>query len=146
MVSSAQAWWNEEWQFRKKIALDTTSAGAEISQNLAEYPVLIRLHSGNFDFTQANENGDDLRFVGTDDTTLLKYHIEQFEAFDEIAYVWVKVPQLAAGSDQGHIWLYYGNKAAVSGGDPKSTFDPQFQAVYHFNEFEGLPQDAGPTP
>ncbi|WDP92941.1 MAG: DUF2341 domain-containing protein [Desulfobacter sp.] len=142
LVSGAHAWWNEEWQYRKKVSLNTTGAGADIQQNLMEFPVLIRLHSGNFDFTRVKENGEDLRFVSGDDTTLLKYHIESFDSIDEIALVWVKVPALSGSAAQEAVWLYYGNENAVAGGDSKSSFDAVYQAVYHFNEFEGTPQDS----
>lgn len=142
LLSSAQAWWNEEWQFRKKISLDTTASGADIVQNLMEFPVLVRLHSGNFDFTKVKENGEDLRFVTSDDTTLLKHHVESFDAFDEIAFIWVKVPSISGSNNQGNIWLYWGNDEAVSGQDSKNSFDQHYQSVFHFNEFEGAPKDS----
>ena len=88
------------------------------------------------------ESGDDLRFVNGDDTTLLKYHIEMFDAFDEIALVWVNVPNMAPSNNQNSIWIYYGNETAAAGQDSKNSFDTMYQAVYHFNEFEGTPQDA----
>ena len=71
-----------------------------------------------------------------------KYHIETFDAIDEIALVWVKVPSVSGAAAQESVWLYYGNENAAAGQDSKSCFDPLYQAVYHFNEFEGLPQDA----
>ncbi len=141
-LSSASAWWNEEWQYRKKISLNTGGTGMDVSQNLMDFPVLIRLHSGNFDFTRARENGEDIRFVGADDTTLLKYHIEAFDIVDELALIWVKVPNLAGNSGQGAVFMYYGNQAAAAGDDPKGCFDPAYQGVYHFNEFEGIPKDS----
>lgn len=141
-ASDAAAWWNEDWQYRKKIGLDTSSSGADIQQNLMEFTALVRLHSGNFDFTRIKENGEDLRFVNSDDTTLLKYHIEMLDVFDEIALVWVKVPNMAPSSNQNSIYAYYGNDNAAGGQDSKSSFDPFYQAVYHFNEYEGTPQDA----
>lgn len=142
IVTEAGAWWNEEWEYRKKIALDTSTSGADIQQNLMDFTVLVRLHSGNFDFTRAKENGEDLRIVNSDDTTLLKYHIEMFDAFDEIALIWVKVPNMAPSNNQNSIWMYYGNESAAAGQDSKNSFDAMYQAVYHFNEFEGTPQDA----
>lgn len=140
-ITSAHAWWNGQWEYRKKIAIDTTASGADIQQNMQDFPVLIRLHSGNFDFTKTKENGDDLRIVSSDDLTLLKYHIELYDAFDEIALVWVKVPAVSGANNQGHVWLYYGNEEAASGSDPKNTFDPHYLSVFHFNEYEGTPQD-----
>lgn len=142
LLSGANAWWNEQWTYRKKIALDTTVGGADIKQNLVQFPVLIRLHSGNFDFTRVQENGEDLRFISSDDTTLLKYHIEFFDVFDEIALVWVNVPDIPGGNNQGAVWLYYGNGTAANGGDEKNSFDTRYQTVFHFNEFEGTPRDS----
>nr|WP_319493786.1 DUF2341 domain-containing protein [uncultured Desulfobacter sp.] len=139
---SAHAWWNEQWTLRKKISIDTASQAGGIKQNLADFPVLIRLHSGNFDFTKVKENGEDLRFVDADDKTLLKHHIEMLDAFDEIALVWVKVPAVSAGTVPGAIWLYYGNGEAAAADDPADTFDTFYQGVYHFNGLEGLPKDS----
>src|SRR5262249_9820746 len=47
--------------------------------------------------------------------------------------IWVAVPNLASGA-KTDIWLYYGNKKAISVGDPKATYDSDNQLVYHFNE------------
>ncbi|MCM2286021.1 MAG: DUF2341 domain-containing protein [Desulfobacula sp.] len=142
VLPGAQAWWNEDWQYRKKITLDTTPAGADIPENLVQFPVLVRLHSGNFDFTRAGENGEDIRFVAGDDLTLLKYHIEVFDGVDEIALVWVNLPVVKAASNQEGIWLYYGNAKAATAGDAKTGFDAFDQGVFHFSEIEGLPQDS----
>ena len=74
MVSSlAHAEWNAEWTVRNKISIN--------SQGLAEAayqaPVLVRLHSGNFDFTSVNIDGSDIRFIAADDKTELKYDVEK---------------------------------------------------------------------
>jgi biopolymer transport protein ExbB len=141
-ASPAQAWWNDQWQNRKKITLDTTAAGADIRESLQNVPVLIRLHSGNFDFTRAQNEGEDLRFVGSDDIQLLKHHIERFDPLDEIALIWVRLPRISGGSDADFLWLYYGNEDAAAAGDANGTFDVQQAAVFHFDEIDGLPQDA----
>lgn len=137
----ASAWWNEQWEYRKSIAFDTASTGADIKENLPSFTVLIRLHSGNFDFTRAKENGEDIRFISADDTMLLKYHIESFDPFDELALIWVRVPDIPGSSNQGKIWMYYGNKEAAGGADAKNSYDANYLGVYHFNEVEGVPQD-----
>ncbi|MGD8846736.1 MAG: DUF2341 domain-containing protein, partial [Desulfobacteraceae bacterium] len=137
-----EGWWNDGWQYRKKISLNTTPTGADIKENLSDTPVLVRLHSGNFNFTNGKEDGGDIRFVATDDTTLLKHHIEKFDTLDEIALVWVKVPKIAGGTDQGFMWMYYGNEAAVGGQDPAGTFNTAQAVAFHLGEVEGPPQDA----
>ena len=140
-TGSAAAWWNEGWQYRNKIALNTTSTGADIKENLMDVPILIRLHSGNFAFANAQAEGHDIRFVGSDDTTLLKHHIERYDIIDEMGLIWVKLPRLSAASDQDFIWMYYGNGDAMGGQDSKNTFDTDEAAVFHFGEIEGTPQD-----
>lgn len=140
-IGRAEAWWNDQWQYRKKIGFDATPAGADIKGNLSEVPVLVRLHPGNFNFLNTKENGEDIRFVSADDQTPLKHHIEVFDTIDEVAFMWVKVPKLSGGGNQDFIWMYYGNDSAVGGQDARSTYDVQQLAVYHFGESEGGPKD-----
>ena len=44
----ADAWWDDKWQYRRKIVFDTTPTGADIKENLNDTAVLLRLHTGNF--------------------------------------------------------------------------------------------------
>ncbi|MEI9923191.1 MAG: DUF2341 domain-containing protein [Bradyrhizobium sp.] len=140
MPSSAKAWWNDDWSLRKKITVDTSSSGANITEPIGEMPVLIRLHVGNFRFAQAKEDGSDLRFVAGDDKTPLKHHVEKFDSLLGEALVWVKVPDLKPGA-KTDVWLYYGNKKAVAVNDPKGTYDVDTTLIYHFNERGTPPQD-----
>ncbi|ODT79188.1 MAG: transporter [Nitrosomonadales bacterium SCN 54-20] len=132
---SSYAWWNEDWTSRKKITL--TGPSGEV----ADVPVLIRLHTGNFDFFSANDNGGDIRLIAGDDKTELKFHFEKWDVANELALIWVKVPGLSA---QTEIFLYYGNENATSAADPKGTYDAG-SAIYHFAESQGSPQDSGPN-
>ena len=129
---SSHAWWNEEWSGRKKISL-TVPAG-----EVVDAPVLIRLHTGNFDFFSANDNGSDLRLIAGDDKTELKFHFEKWDVGNELALVWVSVPKLLP---QTEIFLYFGNENAASAANPKATYDAA-SVIYHFAEPEGLPQDS----
>jgi biopolymer transport protein ExbB len=128
----AQAWWNDEWQLRKKITLDTSAAGANVTEPIGTTPVLVRLHAGNFRFPSAKDDGSDLRFIAADDKTPLKHHIEKYDSLLSEALVWVAVPNIKPGS-KTEIWLYYGNKKAVATGDAKGTYDADTLGVYHFN-------------
>ncbi len=105
---SAQAWWNKEWNVRKKITVDTTSTGAEITDPIGSGVVLVRLHQGNYQFAAGREDGADIRFVDADDKTLLPFHIEKFDALMNEAFAWVRVPDIKPG-EQKTIWMYYGN-------------------------------------
>jgi biopolymer transport protein ExbB len=129
----AKAWWNDEWQLRKKITLDTSAAGANVTEQIGTTPVLVRLHAGNFRFASAKDDGSDLRFIAADDKTPLKHHNEKYDSLLSEALVWVAVPNVKPGS-KTEIWVYYGNKKAVSTGDAKGTYDPESLLVYHFSE------------
>lgn len=136
--SLSQAWWNGDWDTRKKITLNTAQAG--IKEELTQVPVLVRLHTGDFDFGNVKENGGDIRFVADDDKTLLKYHIEKFDMVNEMALVWVQVPKLTAGKSSD-IYMYSGNSKATPADDAKATYDANQIAVYHFDGVEDKPQD-----
>jgi biopolymer transport protein ExbB len=138
----SHAWWNEEWSFRKKITLDSSAAGADTKEAVSEVPLLLRLHTGNFSFLDANEGGTDLRFVAADDKTPLHYHIELWDPTNELALVWVRVPHLSAAAGADYIWLYFGNKKAAAEDDPKQRYDPNQTLVLHFNATQDRLVDA----
>ncbi len=131
--SPAKAWWNDDWQLRKKITIDASASGANITDPIGTTPVLIRLHIGNFRFGSAKDDGGDLRFVAGDDNTPLKHHIEKYDSLLGEALIWVGVPNVQPGA-KTEIWLYSGNKKAIATSDPKGTYDPDTLLVYHFNE------------
>lgn len=131
-------WWNKEWSYRKAVTVDTSPTGVNVSGAIGRTVVLVRLHSGNFTFTDAMDNGADIRLVDSDDKTPLPYHIEQYDAATGIATLWVSVPNVTGG-EKKKIWLYFGNKSAPVGADVPGTFDPDYMAVYHFSEKPGQP-------
>ncbi|EIP98959.1 biopolymer transport protein [Opitutaceae bacterium TAV1] len=131
--STARAWWNNEWALRKKLTIDTTPAGADIAGPVGGAPVLVRLHTGNFQFDLARPDGADIRFVAGDDRTVLPHHVAQFDGLLGEAFVWVRVPEIQSGA-QTEIWLYYGNPAAPSAENPKATYDADTVLAWHFGE------------
>ncbi|QWF69581.1 DUF2341 domain-containing protein [Methylomonas paludis] len=137
----ALAWWNDEWSSRRQISVDAAATGADIQETLTDFPVLIRLHAGNFGyFAELAENGRDVRFL-QDDKTPLHYQVEQVDALSEIGLVWVRLPQVRGGVDTDNFWLYYGNNNAPDGSDGKNLYDTAQSLVFHFKEGESLPLD-----
>ena len=139
--SPAKAWWNDDWQLRKKITIDASASGANITDPIGAATALIRLHVGNFRFDSAKDDGSDLRFVSSDDKTPLKHHIETYDPLLGEALVWVAIPNLQPGA-KTDVWLYYGNKKAVAANDSKGSYDPDMLLVYHFNERGTPPLDS----
>ena len=142
-AGSARAWWDEAWSLRKPFTIDTSAGGVPFAGPLGPVPVLVRLHDGNFRFADAAADGSDLRFVAADDQTLLSYHIEKYDPLLNEAFVWVKIPAVAAGA-KTTFWLYYGNAAhnAARAADAKATYDADTFLVYHFGEPGQAPVDS----
>jgi biopolymer transport protein ExbB len=138
LASDANAWWNEDWQFRRPLNLKPDQAG--VPAGVTGLPLLVRLHMGNFDFANAAEGGKDLRIVAGEgqDQQPLKFHIERYDSLEELALVWIKAPNLS----QQNVHIYYGNEEAPTGGDEPGTFDVNYVGVYHFNSLEGAPRDS----
>jgi len=136
--SQALAWWQTDWSYRKQLTIDTTPKGANIAEAAGRVPVLIRLHTGNFSFGDAQDNGNDIRFVGSDDKTPLPFHVESFDPLLGVAAAWVDIPDFPAGSAK-QIWLYYGNKKAPPAADIAGTFDADYTLVFHFDDGAGAP-------
>lgn len=137
----AHGWWNEEWSGRKPLRIDTSAAGANVTEPIGAAPVLVRLHAGNFKFDAAKEDGSDLRFIAGDDRTPLKYHLEKYDGLLGEALIWVGIPDLKPGA-RTDIWLYYRNPKAASAEDVKGTYDPSTTLVYHFAERGQPPRDS----
>ena len=129
------SWWNRDWTIRKKIDLDTSTAGAPIADPVGTTAILIRLHEGNFRFGDAKEDGSDIRFVAEDEKTLLSHHVEKYDGLLNEAFVWVKLPDLKPGT-RTTFWMYYGNagSSATRVDDPKGTYDVNAVVVFHFAE------------
>ena len=138
VTSPAYAWWQKDWKYRKQVAVDVSPSGVNVSGPIGRTLVLVRLHSGNFTFTDALDNGSDLRFIDGDDKTPLPYHIETFDGKTGLANIWVSIPTLNGG-EKKTIWLYFGNSSAPAGEDVKGSFDPDYTAVFHFRENPGQP-------
>ena len=68
-----------EWSHRANLLLNTSSSGIPLSQDLLGFPLLVRLDSPAFDFTQAQANGADIRFAKADGTQLPS-EIESWDA------------------------------------------------------------------
>ena len=135
----ASAWWNKDWTQRTRVTLNTSAQGLETKEPATAVAVAVRLHSGNFDFVSAKEDGADLRVVAGDDKTPLKFSVERFDGINELAVLWVQVPTVAPGSEKNNLYVYAGNKKALAdAADATNTggFDAATLAAVHFSDKE----------
>ncbi len=137
------SWWNNDWKFRKEVGFDLSSAGADVASSVQDVPVLVRLSLANFSyFNDTKPDGSDFRLVGGDDKTPLKFHFEKYDPQNQMALLWVRVPQLTGGAKGEKIYAYYGNASAASAADVAGTYDVAQALVLHFSETTGAPLDA----
>ncbi|MCQ8103516.1 DUF2341 domain-containing protein [Methylomonas sp. SURF-2] len=130
----AQAWWNGDWGYRKKISIDAQQLQQQGVKPVAEGLAVIRLHTGNFAyFMDLAEQGKDLRFIAADDKTPLKFYIEKIDPVNEMAIIWVKLPGDIGNAGEPSIWMYYGNANAAEASESGGIFDVAQLLTYHFN-------------
>ena len=134
LPTGAHAWWNKDWTQRTRITLNTSAQGVQTKEPVTALAVAVRLHSGNFDFAAAKEDGADLRVVAGDDKTPLKFSIERFDGVNELAVLWVQVPTVAAGSAANAFYVYAGNAKAAGEASVGAGFDAALLAAFHFSD------------
>ncbi len=131
----SQAWWSDDWKFRKEISFDLSKTGSGINGTVRDAPILIRLHAGNFGyFNDTKPDGSDFRLIDGDDKTPLKFHIERYDPVNQLGFIWVRLPQIAGGSNSQKIYLYYGNPKAANGGDVAATYDKNEALALQFSD------------
>ena len=143
-LALAASWWNNDWKFRKEITFDASPAGADVAGTPADVPVLVRLSLANFSyFNDTKPDGSDFRVVAGDDKTPLKFHFEKYDPQNQMALLWVRVPQITGGSKTDKIFAYYGNPDAPAAADVPGTYDSSQTLVLSFTEPAGaIPADA----
>ena len=140
--AAANAWWNKDWTGRTRITLNTSAQGLETKEAANAVSVAVRLHSGNFDFAAAKEDGSDLRVVAGDDKTPLKFSVERFDGINELAVLWVQVPVVTPGSDKNAIYVYAANPKAVAEASDTAGFDVNTLVAVHFSDAAAVGADS----
>src|SRR3984885_5926453 len=142
LVDAAASWWNHDWKYRKEISFDLSPAGADIAATPQDVPVLVRLSLANFSyFNDTKPDGSDFRLVAGDDKTPLKFHFEKYDPQNQMALLWVRMPQMTGGSKTDKIYAYYGNGSAESANDIPGTYDASQVLVLSFSDSNGTPAD-----
>src|SRR5690606_23383984 len=124
-----------EWSFVKELTVNTTNAGTPIAENVAKYPLLVRLGSSEAAvFNQAGANGASLRFTKANGTTRLPHSVDHWDAANQTAAIWVLVDTVYANNAKGaDIRMYWGKPGAADSSRPGMVFDTAngFVAVWH---------------
>lgn len=119
------AWYNSNWQYRKKIIIDST----KVSADLVDFPTLISIT--DMELTKALSNGYDILFTDNNDVKL-SHEIESFDNSIGKLVAWVKMPDLSSTTDT-NIYLYYGNSNSSDNQNITDVWGNGFKGVWHLS-------------
>jgi PKD repeat protein len=113
-------WWQTDWRYRMPIEIKEESGST-----LTNYQVPVTVNTTSFDYSKAQANGDDLRFIlnGAE----CHYWIETYNT-SGVSRIWVEVPTISANGTAS-VYMYYGNPTAGSSSNGTNTFE-------FFDDFE----------
>ena len=135
MPANAQAPY-AAWKHTGSVFILTTPEGANLPAAATEkdFPLLVRLHKDFFNFTQTKANGDDLRFSTTTGMPLA-YQIDEWDAANGHAAIWVRIPTIQGNARQ-EIKLHWGKPDAVSESNGKAVFNESngYLSVWHLTD------------
>lgn len=151
---------NVEWPYTCRLYLNTGANGALVQGDVYHFPVCVRLTEDNFDFSQADADGVDIRFAEPSGR-FIPFEIEHWNSGTRQAVVWVMVDTVYGNNDSQFICMYWGNTASENESDGKMVFDTAagFQGVWHLaengnstlhdathNHYDGTPYNMNDSP
>ena len=123
------------WAHAGALWILTTPEGADLPATAAEtnFPLLVRLNQGNFDFAQAKASGADIRFSA--EGKPLAFQIEEWDAARGVASIWVRIPAIKGNARQ-EIKLHWGKADAASASSGQAVFNATngYVSVMHLGE------------
>ena len=111
-----------DWEYSGSIYILTTAEGANLpaAAEVRDFPVLVRLHRDHFSFSDAEDDGRDVRFSAAGQP--LSYEIEAWDKEAGEASIWVRVPSVK-GNDRQEIEVHWGRAGVESASDGKAVFN-----------------------
>lgn len=128
------------WGFSRNITINTTGITTTSCLN---FPLLVRLTGANFDFNQAQSNGEDIRFAKSNGAKLA-YQVERWDKAGAAAEIWVRVDTIYGSNASQYMKMYWGKGGVASKSSGSEVFDTTngFVGVWHLNESSGSAADA----
>lgn len=121
--------------------LDTTPTGADVAENVAGFPLLVRLDASNFDFPAADTSTLTFR---KPDGRILPHEVERWDRAAAQAEVWVGMDTVHGNSALQELHIRWGDAGGMPVSGSFEVFPSQdgFQGAWHLGESEGARRDA----
>jgi hypothetical protein len=125
----------DEWKHSKTITLDTTPTGANVAEDVENYPLAVSLDRTRFDFDQAQPTGADIRFFDRAGKPL-PHAIELWDKQAGKAAIWVLLDRVEGASRDQAIVMRWGHPRAPDASNSKAIFSKKngFVGVWHLDE------------
>jgi hypothetical protein len=129
--------------FDGTLVINTSPTGVQITQNVLNFPLLVRLDKSFFPFESAPNRGRDVRFRKSDGTAC-PYEIESWDSAAGTAAMWVLMDTIFANNTTQNVQISWGNTSGIDGSNGHAVFDTAkgFLGVWHLNEPSGDVSDA----
>ena len=124
-----------QWAHSTTITIDTTPSGANVTEDVKNYPLAVILDRSRFDFAQARADGGDLRFFDAQGKAL-PHALESWDRQGAKGAVWVLLDTVKGNSKDQSIVMKWGNAMAPDISDSKAVFRKAdgFVGVWHLDE------------
>ena len=121
------------WKYNGTISIAVGSL--KLTSDAVHLPILLRLDSSNFDFSQAQTQLEDIRFM-TSVGTPLAFQIDHIDALKKQASLWVAVDSILKSSTTLSFKMVWGNASAKAKSNGKAVFDTSagYVGVWHLDE------------
>jgi hypothetical protein len=112
-----------------------TSVGAGVTGTVVNFPLLIRLNAANFDFSEALENGEDIRFSDLMGAPV-SYEIEAWDNQAKEAFIWVRVSEIKGNANQQILNMLWKKSDATTRTNSVAVFRAEdgYRGVWHLSE------------
>ena len=123
------------WTDSSRVLINTTTSGADVSADVADFPLLVRLTAADFAFSEARSDGADLRFADSAGAPL-PFELERFDASAKVAEAWVLLPMVKGNCASQWFRMYWGNTSVTAASSGPSVFASAggYAGVWHLDE------------
>jgi biopolymer transport protein ExbB len=129
------------WAHQAILSIDVVAAGLGPDDTVYNFPLLLRLNSGNFDFSTTKKKGTDFR-AAKDGGVPVPFEIEWWDSAGATAAIWILADTLYGSPSPLSLRLCWGNRSMKSVSHSNSVFDTAagFAGVWHLGESGGTMQ------
>ena len=134
--SANAAWYNNSWQFRKPITVQSSQVVADQT----DFPVYLNLAllAGDNFFTNVRADGADIRITRADGFTELPFELVNLNTVANTGELHFKVSGNLSSTANTTFYIYYGNSTGVAYSEnalygAQNVWTANYQAVYHFS-------------